>query len=69
MRETGPWALFRLFSRGRLQPQPGTVDRYTLTFQLGERQATFDVRIPGGGANPFAPNLLSDFRCPTVRAN
>jgi len=68
LRETGPWALFRLFSRGRLQPQPGTVDRYTLTFQLGERQATFDVRIPGG-ANPFALNLLSDFRCPGVRAN
>jgi type VI secretion system protein ImpL len=68
LRETGPWALFRLFGRGRLQPQPGSTDRYALTFQVGERQATFDVRIPGG-ANPFPPGLLQEFRCPSVRAN
>jgi type VI secretion system protein ImpL len=68
LRETGPWALFRLFGRGRLQAQAGSADRYTLTFQVGERQAVFEIRIPGG-ANPLAPNLLLDFRCPSVRAN
>ncbi len=68
LRETGPWALFRLFSRGKLQAQAGSADRYTLTFQAGERQAVFDIRIPGG-ANPLASNLLQDFRCPSVRAN
>ncbi len=68
LRESGPWAVFRLFSRGRLQSQPGSTDRYALTFQVGERQATFDLRIPGG-ANPFAPGLLQEFRCPGVRAN
>jgi type VI secretion system protein ImpL len=68
LRETGPWALFRLFSRGKLQAQPGAGDRYTLTFQVGERQVVFEVRVLGG-ANPFAPNLLQDFRCPGVRVN
>jgi type VI secretion system protein ImpL len=68
LRESGPWALFRLFSHGRIQPQPGSTDRHALTFQVGERQATFDVRIPGG-ANPFAPGLLQDFRCPGVQVN
>ena len=66
--ETGPWALFRLLGRGRMQAQPGTTDRYTLTFQLGDRQAVFDVRIQGTG-NPLATGVLQDFRCPSVRAN
>jgi type VI secretion system protein ImpL len=68
LRETGPWALFRLFSRAKLQAQAGSTDRYTLTFQVGERAAAFEVRI-AGGANPLAPNLLQDFRCPSVRGN
>jgi type VI secretion system protein ImpL len=67
LRDTGPWALFRLFSRGRLQAQPGTTDRYRLTFQLGGRQAAFDVRVQSS-TNPFAPVLLQDFRCPSVRS-
>jgi type VI secretion system protein ImpL len=66
LRDTGPWALFRLFGRGRLQAQPGTTDRYRLTFQLGGRQAVFDVRVQAS-TNPFAPALLQDFRCPSVR--
>jgi type VI secretion system protein ImpL len=46
----------------------GTTDRYTLTFQLGDRQAVFDVRVPAS-ASPLAPGLLRDFSCPSVRAN
>ncbi len=65
---TGPWAMFRLFGRARMQPQPATPDHYTLTFQAGARQAVFDVRVPGG-SNPLSLGLLQDFRCPSVRAN
>ena len=63
--ETGPWAMFRLFSRGTLQ-QAGSPERYTLTFSLGERSATFELRA-GSVMNPFAPGVLQDFRCPAVR--
>jgi type VI secretion system protein ImpL len=63
--ETGPWAMFRLFSRGTLQPA-GSPERYTLTFSLGERSATFELRA-GSVMNPFAPGVLQDFRCPSVR--
>ena len=68
LQETGPWALFRLFGHARLQAQAGATDRYALTFQLGERQAVFDLRVPASG-NPLAPGLLQEFRCPGVRAN
>jgi type VI secretion system protein ImpL len=74
LRESGPWALFRLFGHARVQPQPqpqpqpGTADRYSLTFQVGQRQAVFDVRLPAG-LNPLAPGLLQEFHCPSVRAN
>jgi type VI secretion system protein ImpL len=68
VQETGPWALFRLFGRGRMAAQAGTTDRYTLTFQFGDRQAVFDVRAQAS-ANPFAPGTLADFRCPSVKAN
>ena len=63
--ETGPWAMFRLFGRGTLR-QAGSPERYTLSFQLGDRQATFEIRA-ASVLNPFAPGLLQDFRCPTVR--
>ena len=68
LRESGPWALFRLFGQGRMQPQAGATDRYTLTFQLGDRQAVFDVRV-AAPVNPLAASLMQDFRCPSVRAN
>jgi type VI secretion system protein ImpL len=62
--ETGPWAMFRLFGRGSLQ-QAGSSERYLLTFSLGERRATFEIRA-GSVMNPFAPGVLQDFRCPSV---
>ena len=42
VQETGPWSMFRLFARGRLQ-QAATPERYNLTFQVGERQAVFEI--------------------------
>ena len=63
LQDTGPWALFRLFGRGRMQA-PGTGERSTLTFQSGDRQAAFDIRA---APNPFASTLLQEFRCPSVQ--
>ena len=65
VQETGPWSMFRLFARGRLQ-QAASPSRYNLTFQVGERQAVFEIRT-NAAANPFAPALLQDFRCPAVK--
>ena len=61
---SGPWALFRLFEQGRLQ-QSGSAERYTLTFQSGDRQASFEIRA-GSVQNPFAPGLLKNFQCPKL---
>ena len=63
--DAGPWAMFRMFNRGTLK-QAGSPERYTLAFQLGERQASFEIRA-GSVLNPFAPGLLQDFHCPTVQ--
>ena len=65
LQDTGPWALFRMFGRGRLQ-QAGSPDRYTLTYQLGARQAVFEIHATTA-RNPFAPDILQDFRCPAVQ--
>ncbi len=62
LQANGPWALFRLFSQGTLQ-SAGSADRYTLTFNLADRQAVFEVRA-GSVLNPFVPGVLRDFRCP-----
>ena len=59
---TGPWALFRVFGQGNLQ-QSASADRYTLSFTLGDRHASFEIRA-GSVLNPFAPGVLRDFRCP-----
>ena len=62
LQANGPWALFRLFDQGTLQ-QAGSSDRYTLTFHVGDREASFEIRA-GSVLNPFAPGMLHDFRCP-----
>jgi type VI secretion system protein ImpL len=63
--ESGPWSMFRLFSRGRLQSS-ATGGKYTLTFQLGERQAVFDIGA-GAASGPLAAGTLQGFRCPSVQ--
>ncbi len=65
LQDSGPWALFRLFGRGQLA-QSGGAERYTLNFQIGDRQAGFEIRA-GSVLNPFAPGVLQDFRCPTLK--
>jgi type VI secretion system protein ImpL len=56
--------LFRLFSQGRLL-QAGSADQYSLTFNVGDRQAVYEVRA-GSVLNPFIPGVLRDFRCPAL---
>ncbi len=63
--ESGPWSMFRLFSRGKLLP-PAAGEKYSLTFQTGERQAVFEIRA-GALPNPLTPGILQAFRCPAVQ--
>jgi type VI secretion system protein ImpL len=65
LQASGPWALFRLFARGRLEAQGGS-DSYTLTFQEGERRVVFAIRT-GSVVTPLSPGLLQGFRCPAIR--
>jgi type VI secretion system protein ImpL len=65
LQDTGPWAMFRMFGRARMK-QGDSPERYTLTFQVGDREAVFEIRA-GSVLNPFAAGVLQDFRCPTVQ--
>ncbi len=62
--EAGPWAMFRLFARGKLTPGPAA-DRQTLSFQVGERQVSFEIRASA----PFNPAALTEFKCPELGGN
>ena len=63
--ESGPWALFRLFSRGRLQP-PGKTGQQVLTFPAAGGPISYEIKAMGQ-TSPFTPGLLTDFRCPVVQ--
>jgi type VI secretion system protein ImpL len=60
----GPWALFRLFNQASLT-EDGSSDQYRLVFEQGGLQATF-VITASSVFNPFAPGVLSLFRCPSL---
>ncbi len=64
LQDSGPWSMFRLFGRAKLRPT-ASADRYTLMFQMGDRQVTFEIRVDAKN-DPFSPGLLQDFRCPGV---
>ncbi len=61
---SGAWALFRLIGEGSLE-EKGSPERYLLTFELGERRVSFELRA-GSVLNPFAPGLLRGFACPRL---
>ena len=63
--ESGPWAMFRLFARGSLQPSP-KAGRQLLSFASSGVPIGFELR-PGSTENPFTPGLFTDFRCPVVQ--
>ncbi len=63
--ESGPWALFRMFDRVRIEPGPTPArERFRATFDLDGRKAVFDVTT-SSVRNPFRLQELSQFACPT----
>jgi type VI secretion system protein ImpL len=61
---TGPWGLFRLLDQADIKTG-GLSDRFNVTFQVGVRQATFELRAQSV-INPFALPALGRFRCPAA---
>ena len=61
---TGPWGLFRLLDQADVKTG-GLSDRFNVTFQVGVRQATFELRAQSV-INPFALPALGRFRCPAA---
>ena len=45
--------------------QGDAADRYTLSFSLGDRHVSYELRA-GSVQNPFAPGVLKDFQCPAM---
>ena len=64
LQTTGPWALFRMVGKGKLQQQNGA-ELYQLGYNLADRQVTFQIRA-GSVNNPFSPGLLQSFSCPRL---
>ena len=58
----GPWALFRLFERVKLQPGPSP-EKFRATFEIDGRKAVFDVTA-SSVRNPFRLPELRSFACP-----
>ena len=58
----GPWALFRLFDRVRIEPG-NSPERFRATFDIDGRKAVFDVTA-SSVRNPFLLRELTDFTCP-----
>ena len=58
----GPWALFRLFDRVRMEPT-GVPERFVAVFDVAGRKARFEVAA-SSVRNPLNMPELRDFRCP-----
>ena len=58
----GPWAWFRLLEQAEVIPS-SLSDRFIVTFRIGERKATFELRA-NSVINPFTLTSLGEFRCP-----
>lgn len=58
----GPWALFRLFDRMKIEttPQP---EKFRVTFDVNGRKAVFEV-LTSSVENPFRLPELQQFQCP-----
>jgi type VI secretion system protein ImpL len=65
LRETGPWAMFRLLADGRIE-RGGSPDTYSLILTKDGNTATFSLQA-ASSHNPFGRNALTGFRCPVVR--
>ena len=58
----GPWALFRMFDRTRIEPG-NSPERFRATFTVDGRKAVFDITA-SSVRNPFQLRELTDFSCP-----
>ena len=61
---SGPWSFFRLLDEGKIQ-RSSLTDQFTVTFSVGGRDATFDLRA-NSVFNPFTLTALEQFRCPQL---
>ena len=59
--ETGAWAWFKILDQAQIQPMGS--GQFRVTFQLGGRQAIYELRT-ASSSNPFRPRELEGFRCP-----
>ena len=59
--ETGSWAWFKILDQAQIQPMNS--GSFRVTFQLGGRQAVYELRT-ASGSNPFRLRELEGFRCP-----
>ncbi len=59
----GPWAWFRLLDEAQMT-QSTLSDRFNVTFKVGGRSATFELRANSVN-NPFSLTSLERFRCPS----
>jgi type VI secretion system protein ImpL len=60
----GPWALFRMFDRVRIEPG-NSPERFRATFDIDGRKAVFDVTT-SSVRNPFILRELVEFSCPST---
>ncbi|MDS4015083.1 MAG: type VI secretion system membrane subunit TssM [Candidatus Accumulibacter sp.] len=61
--ESGPWAIYRLFDRARIEGLGDPV-KFKVTFDVDGRQASFEVSA-NSVQNPFRLRELAEFRCPS----
>ena len=61
----GGWAFFRLLDTASISAS-GASDRFNVSFNVGDRSATFRLQA-GSVNNPFNLPALSSFRCPTFQ--
>jgi len=59
----GPWALFRLLERVRIEPG-STPQRTLLAFDVEGRRARFELRSSTGAVHPLVRQELERFQCP-----
>jgi type VI secretion system protein ImpL len=62
IKRDGPWAWFRLLDEAQVT-QSSLSDRFIVTFEVGGRSATFELRANSVN-NPFSLTSLEQFRCP-----
>lgn len=62
--EIGPWAIFKLLTKANLQATDNP-QYFQLTFDLNGNAAQYQLRADQI-INPFLPNIVDQFRCPTT---